>query len=641
MKKFRYLLLSGFTVLMLLSCNDLELDPKGMLDDTTLLGNETGVKSYLAGIYLYLPIEEFNYTTDKGYRFGNNWDAAKTYLMGISGEAIAWQNGCERAEGYEYEGRRFWPYDKIREINSLIEKLPDYEAGYEPDTYKKIWGEAHFLRAFYYFGLAKRYGGVPVIDKVISPTATEEELNVFRATESETYRFIHSDLQIAMDNMPARTETGRANRFAAAALMSRAMLYAGTIAKYGAYTTASSEPAASAGYVGIPSGEADWFFTEAYNAGVFFSTQNSGYELVGENIADGDKEKNYVDLFVTHETKEDIFIKQYNLTAPDGLYLRHSYDGSVSPSGDFSNWPGSQVYPTLESVELFQKLPIENADGKPRRFTTRDEMWKDLEPRMLANFYFSGMELRGKTFDIRKGFYRTYTGTMADAQYGIQEAPINSGGNRITTTDRWAEAEGLGRIAGDHGMWNSIENSSLTGIFIRKYVDYTKNKDQAAGYGSSQPWKVFRYAEVLLNQAEAAYELGKKQEAYDLIARIRKRAGATVWTPKGSPSAVLVVNGQTVDENLQYIRDERNRELLFENHRWWDIRRWRVADKVLSQYRPLAVMPYKVINEDKYIFIREYNEYNKNYNFEVKWYYEQIPAVELNKNRNLVQNPIY
>lgn len=636
MKQIKYILVCALMIFTISSCQKLTLDPKGILDDQALLGNEAGVQNYLAGIYLNLPIEDFGYYADQGFKNGNNdWDASKSWLM-QNGEAVGWSWGLCGAGGFGY-----WPYDQIRLINTMIEELPNYKANFADATYESLLGEAHFLRAFYYFALVKRYGGVPLIETVQNPTASADSLDVPRATESDTYKFIQSDLQFAMDNMAATSVVGRANKFVAAALMSRAMLYAGTIAKYGSYTTTSQDPAAKAGYVGIPASEAQDFFTAAYNAAGFFETAGGGYGLVGENAAD--KEQNYVDLFLT-QNNEDIFIKQYSATSN---LLYHSYDGSVAPNTSMppmSNWPGSEAYPSLQSVELFQTLPVENPDGTPRRFDDRSELSQEVEPRLRATVYFPGMTLRGATFDIRRGYYRTYTGTMADAQLGVGSAPINDPSNRVVSTSQhytngaWA----TGDIAGTVGIWNGTsENNTCTGFFIRKYVNYNASAADAAGNNSHQSWIVFRYAEILLNKAEAAYELGKQSEAYDLIARIRNRAGATVWTPKSSPAAVWVINGQTVDENLQFIRDERERELMFENHYWWDIRRWRVADKILNQFRTQGLMPYLVLNENKYIFIREYDVQQKSYTFDIRYYYEPIPGGEINKNPKLVQNPIY
>ena len=649
MKKIKYLILSGFAACLLLSCNDLTLQPKGILDESALFGNPGGVETYLAGVYMYLPIEEFNYNTTDGYYIPiasysgggawNTWNATKWCQSNVSGESVGWSDNIQMAS----VGFGYWPYDQIRNINTLIEGLPKYKANYGDADYNSLMGEARFLRAFYYFGMAKRYGGVPIIDKVQDPGAPADSLNVFRATEYDTWMFIHDDLQFAMENMSATSELGRANKYVAAALMSRTMLYAATIAKYGSYTTGSPEPAAQKGYVGIPADKANYFFTEAYNACTFFDGSN--YTLV-----DGaDKVQNYVDLFLTNNA-EDIFIEQYSASAPRNLERFHSYDATISPSPQFSSWaPGSQSYPTLDIVELFQKLPIQNADGTPTRYDTREQLWQDgnLEPRLLADVYFPGMTLRGASFDVRRGLYKTYTGTVADAQFGVATAPVNSATNRLVSGGPvfpipagWGVT---GNVVGAHGAWAiwKPENHTQTGLFVRKYVDYNKTAAQSNIELSQQPWKVFRFAEILLNRAEAAYELGKTQEAYDLIARIRNRAGAAVWTPSASPATVYTINGQVVDENLQFIRDERARELLFENHRWWDLRRWRVADLVFNQFEPLGLMPYLITSENKYIFLPEYNMAQYRFTFNVRDYYEPIPGGEINKNNNLIQNPIY
>ncbi|MDR1723769.1 MAG: RagB/SusD family nutrient uptake outer membrane protein [Tannerella sp.] len=646
MKKIKYLLLTVCLGLSFESCETLDLEAKGILDDNALLSSESGLIYYIAGLYSYLPIEDFNYSVNNGYRWGNYWEALKQYQGAICGEVVGWQWGVDAAGGFEY-----WPYDRIRRVNTLIEKLPDVKSKYREEVYNAYMGEARFLRAFYYFGLVKRYGGVPIVETVQDPKAPAEELQVYRATESDTYKFIQSDLLFAIDNMSATSDKGRGTKYAAAALLSRAMLYAGRIAKYGGYNTSSPDEAAKLGYVGIPASEANYFFQAAVDAAKVIES-NGNIQLVGEDLADNLKEQNYVDLFLK-DNAEDIMVKYFSTTAPGGQ-LNHSWDGCTMPSrnGRFASWPGSEIYPTLETVELFQKLPVEDADDKPIRFNDRADLMKGLEPRLLASVYFHGMSLRGNTVDLRRGVYKTYKGTQADAQLGVQQAPINDPSNRLIASGfdtYWDEASftttgdnSKPMLSGQDGcVSNTSENSSITGFFVRKYVDYNLPASQAGGYGSQTAFKVFRLAEVLLNHAEAAYELNQKSEAYALIDRIRKRAGAVKWEPKGAPGQVYVINNQVVDENLQYIRDERCRELFCEQHRWWDIRSWRVADKYLNQFKPSALMPYLVLDENKYIFIREYIINDKRFNFEVRYWYENIPNSERNKNPNLVPNPIY
>lgn len=681
MKKIKYILLSGLAALVLASCSDLDLEPKGQMDSSVLLGSEAGIKSYFVLAYQMLPIEDFNYKiNDPGYGFngGNKWDIPKDYQSTVNGELVGGRGNVDEAGGFNY-----WPYDRIRYVNTVIETLPTVQANFEEGVYNALMGEARFLRAFYYFGLAKRYGGVPIVTTVQNPTAPREELMVPRATELETWQFIHDDLEFAMANMTDKSDIGRGNKYVAAALMSRAMLYAGTIAKYGDYTTASSDPAAAAGLVGIPIDKANYFFEESLKGSKM--VKEGPYELVGENLPRDQKEQNYVDLFLTIN-KEDIFVKQYSQSANQNAQLYHSYDGAASPQYQNGNidgmaqWPGSLWYPSVETLELYQKLPLENPDGTPRRFNTREELWQttDFEPRMRANFFFSGQELRGNKFAVQRGVYNTYTGTMLDAGQGDINAPsgINAltnravGGGKRWTFDpnnsyqtAWDWSKSPDKLISDfHGCWGGNENNSLTGAFMRKYVDYKLSIAMAAANTCYHPWKVFRFAEILLNEAEAAYELGQKDLAYQNIVRIRNRAGGVAWTPKASPVATYIINGQTVDENLEYIREERARELLIENHRWFDIRRWRVADQLrrldggdavdpitgakgftfaLQQFRPHAFYPYFVLSEGKYIFIREYTTDWKQFTFEKKAYYESIPGGEININPNLIQNPLW
>jgi hypothetical protein len=445
----------------------------------------------------------------------------------------------------------------------------------------------------------------------------------------------------------------------AAALMSRAMVYAGSIAKYGGYMGFAGE-AVDNGLVGIPAGDAEWFFQQSYDAAEFIE-QGGKYQLYNQL---GDKVQNYVDLFLDLNSKEDIFIKEYGITAPHNNRLKHSYDATHLPNPDLNSGNESASYPVLDVAELFESLPIVNNDGTPHRFKTFQELYQNLEPRLQASVYFPGMQLRGVTFDIQRGLYVHYNGTVADAQEGNSGAPINSESNRIIAGPRDAQQYDYAgtkfTVQGRHGMWkDGHANNTRTGFFVRKYINYKMTTAEVLLYNSTQPWKIFRYAEVLLNRAEAAYELGLikgdenlKQEAFTYIATIRNRAGAIPRNYNPAPADLSAKYGYPLDENLQYIRDERERELCFENHRWWDLRRWRVADVELRQFVPKSLMPYVVLDEVTYdgngerinsiIFLKEKEPWNKTFNFEKKWYYEPIPGGELNKNPNLYpQNPIY
>ncbi|WP_333626278.1 RagB/SusD family nutrient uptake outer membrane protein [Sphingobacterium siyangense] len=638
------------------SCKKMDLDPLGVLGEDALFGNEAGARKYVAGMYSYLPIEDFVYHPERGFRWDNYWQNSET-LAAMSGEMTGQFWGVAGAQGFGY-----WPYDRIRNVNTLIAGLPKYKANYTEQGYNQIFGEAHFLRAFYYFALVKRYGGVPIIKDVQDPTADKEQLLVSRNKESEVYHFINEDLQVAISMMSGSSERGRANKYVAAALLSRAMLYAGSIAKYSSYSNLSGD-ATDKQLVGIKKEEAEWFFKQAYDAA---TTVLAGpYSLYNKNAQD--KELNYVNLFLDLDSPEDILIKEYSLTAPHNNRLKHSYDATHLPNPTFSSDNESAAYPVLNVVELFGELPITDAGGKPVRYTDRKQLYADLEPRQRATFYFSGMELREgaerRSFDIQRGLYKTFPGKAADAQMGAGTAAINSESNRILAGPKNSLFDYNGtkiNITGEHGMWkDGHANNTRTGFYIRKYINYKMSTKDVKLYNSTQPWKVFRLAEILLNKAEAAYELGLikndetlKQEAFQYIAQIRNRAGAKPYLYTAASANLSGKYGYPLDGNLQFIREERERELCFENHHWWDMRRWRIADVELNNFVPNSLMPYLVLDELKYapggerinsfIFIREKEPWNKTFNFEKKWYYEPIPGGELNKNPNLYpQNPIY
>lgn len=670
MKTFKYICIAALTLTMG-SCYDMDLEPKGIIGENVLLTSDNGIKKYFAVTYQDLPIEDFNYNqtgsdgngkgyatvNQDGWHTGNKWTAQKGSPASAALEALG--RGTSYGDGWGY-----WPYDRIRDINNFIAVFPNYRGSYSTEEeYNSYLGEAHFLRAFYYFGMVKRYGGVPIVKEVLSPTAGDALLQP-RNTEYECWKFIYEDLKFAMENAAGRSkyEPGRANRYAAAALMSRAMLYAGCAAKYGSYINVSG-PAVSSGLMSIPADKAEEFFQYAYDACKFI--QEGGYTLHGAGAADAAaKEKAYVEVFLNdNKEDEDIFVKQYTAMA-DAIWdtsLFHCWDGMVLPLSMIGGGAaGAALQPAWELMKLYEMPAIIDADGKPVRFNSPEELWNngEMEPRCRANFYFTGMTEpgSGKKADIQAGVYTEYPGTAADGTAEI-------GGSRNDYTDRYriraqraGESRNIGgkmvRVSGQDGLGEGLGDEGYTrsGAFIRKYTDPSAAAASRVLFGSKQPWKVFRYGEVLCNWAEAAYELGTlrndnnlKKEAFVYVNQIRSRAGAHPHEMVTNPEDIgTSLYGFAIDENLKYIRDERARELCFENQRLFDLRRWRVADiDFLNGKFGHTLLPYYVLNEDKWIYLNEVETIARTVTFERRWYYEQIPGGEIGKNPNLVRNDGY
>jgi len=429
-------------------------------------------------------------------------------------------------------------------------------------------------------------------------------LQVHRDKEQAVWDFIGAELDLGYQMMPATSDAGRANKYVAAALKSRAMLYAACVAKYGSVNFVDGE-ARSSGAAGIPASAAAGYFQAAYDAAKLLDGVYSLYN------ANADKQQNYVDLFLKPNSPENIFIKQYSIANNTA----HSWDDTMSPRYFTAN-ALSRSYPTLDLVQLWGALNVTNSDGTPKRFDNRADIQQGLEPRLLATVYFPGATLRGLTFDMQRGIYPSFSGTAAAE---VAKAPNSR--SYILAGATTTLYQGV-QVIGFCGPYTGGDDLTRTGFYVRKYVDYTRLQATVNLNTSVQPWIDLRYAEVLLNRAEAAVELGNTADALTCINLIRDRAGATLYS----------------DIDLTKVRNERCMELAFENQYYWDLKRWRTADVVLDKAHFKGLMPYYVFNENKYIFLAEPELFNREYTFPKQNYYEPIPGGEIAKNPNLLPN---
>ena len=651
----------GFT-----SCVDLDLEPKGQFGEAEIFSSETGVKTFFAGYYGWLPIEDFHYSNSNsdGYRKGSNqndawgtWESPKNTLGAMAGEFVS-------GPQVNNNGPNYWRYDRLREINTFINNFEKYKANYTEVKFNELLGEARFLRAFIFSGMVKRYGGIPIITEVQDPMDSPEVLNVHRDTEYDCYKFIYEDLKFACQYMTDKPDKYRATKWAALALQSRLMLYAATIARYTQYFNYGDEAAYVQKLVGIDADKANEFFQYSYEASKeLIESGPYGLYLQKPN----DLAANFHELFLDENSNETIFFKNYvhhDLFPRDAFLIGHNWDALMLPNPSMSNFVGAQAYPSLTTMQSFEGFPdLVEADGTPKRWDNPADIRNTMEPRMRGTMFFTGDKFKDVTFDIRRGVYKTFNWQASDIIDGLDNEVPNDNGNRIRsndynnrvqlTTEQAANAKNIEvlpgnviRTIGAHGMKTDTgnENNCLTGAYIQKYINPNMEANRIIEHNSFQPWIVFRLAEVYLNHAEAAYELGHKAEANASIRKIRERAGcknldlSSVEPIEWDYEKTLTV--YDIDKELQVIRDERYRELWGENHRWWDLRRWKVADKVLEQFRPRILGCYYIQDEDKYIYLDEREMANRSWTANRACYYQGIQDGEINRNPNLLpRNP--
>lgn len=623
------------------SCNKLDIPPMNVIQDKDVFTNSGGIQIYMSRLYSELPVEDFRYSPERGLNFF--WIISP--FPAITGEALSRDQRGTMAENLNGWSYKFWPgaYTLIREANYFIETLPQYSSNFSEAEIRNWIGEAHFIRAATYFALVKRFGGVPLVGKVLKyPADKAGDFDIPRASEQQVYDYISTDLDSAILSMNETSPRGRVNKYVAAAFKSRAMLFAGSIAKYNQVSLFDNNQNR---LCGISQDKANDYFKASYDAAKMLEGK---YSLYKNAWAAGNKEaqyQNFVNLFFDQGSQENIFVKEYKY--PESV---HGYDAYNVPRQSMgANGYSSSVCPTLNYVEMFDGLPkntdgslqVLDANGKYTLYDNPTDLFANAEPRLRATVIFPGDEFKGESIEIRRGIY---TGSAANgispllpagstANYPAADIVSSSNASQVPYT--LPDGTQM-NPAGQSGIFTGDETDAISGFSVRKYLVPNKPKSEVLENRSDQTWIEMRYAEVLLNQAEAAYELYAAgqggeylQDAYTIINMIRERAGAALLTGTGELTSVNI------------IRNERRKELGFENKTWWDMRRWRIADLEQNGTIYRVLMPFYSAQAGKYFFDTRLDERNVRYTFDNRWYYEQIPQGEISSSPSLIQNPGY
>jgi hypothetical protein len=591
MKKQIFYILCSTCILF--SCTDiLNTTPRSIITDQTLWGNKNAIDAYLGNVYDQMPTEDFNYSVGVGIGYESQYTDEAT-------RAYTWGNNDPILKDDAFD---WWGYTAIHDVNYFIEDVQKASVLTDSEI-KQYVAEARFVRAFDYFSMVKRYGGVPLITKVQDYDGDISKLYVARNTEKEIYDFIKSECDDIVNILPSEQSSGskyRATKWAAYALKCRAMLYAASEAKYGTVQLN--------GLVGIEQSAANGYWKEAENAAE--SIMESGkFSLY--NQYPNDKEKNFEYLFLDKNNSEQIFTKAFS--APDKT---HNFDFFNAPQSFKVDW-GCLTNPTEDLVSEYENidgtstpLAVNDANGNPIKYSDPMDLFKNKDPRLKATVLLPFCSWQGGKVEIRSGIILPDGSTKTASNF----------------TDTYGEGSNSIAIIGKDGSINTGD-ATKTGFYIKKFMDPINRVSYQKGETN---WMIFRYGEVLLNYAEACVELGETAKATDALNQIRTRAG------------IAKKNSITIDE----IRHERKMELAFENQRWWDMRRWHIADQVLNSRAFYGLYPYLVwengkdISAMKYIFKISLAP-KETRTFLPKLYYEMIPTSAISTNPQIIQNPGY
>ncbi|HBT86711.1 MAG TPA: RagB/SusD family nutrient uptake outer membrane protein [Porphyromonadaceae bacterium] len=611
--KYIYLLIALMIVGLFTSCNEddwLQRTPKDRITDEQLWNDPNMILGLLANYYDRLPQLAGVFNTGTNAEFDD--------AMWSGHVDQNWRNDIHYGDDYA----RYWDYTFIRHINLSLENLDEYSVKLSDAQKKQFNAELRFIRAYVYFEMVKRMGGVPLITSqlIYDGSGDPSSLQIPRAKESEVYDFIYSEIQEIKDNL---TETvgsrTRANKITALALQSRAMLYAGSIAKYNSLM--SSPISTTGGEVGIPANMANDYYQKSLSASEEIIADPE-YELY--NPAGSAKGENFYKLFFDKSAKEVIFAKDFMTGKVHGF----TYDNVVRSFR--TDIEGSSILtPSLSLVESFEyldgskgTLKDKDAQGNYITYTNMADIFANKDARLYGTVVYPGSQFRNMPVNMQAG-----VAIWEDGEYTFKVGNLGS-----------AHDDG-GVLTGFDGPRNDDQYVSNTGFYLRKFVSESP-QDGVRPSLASNWWTWFRLGEIYLNAGEAAFELGQTAKALNYINEVREAHG-------GFPANSLT------ELTIETIQNERRVELAFEDHRFFDLKRWRIADKVWNGLETDAnavvhgLYPYRVIrpghpDDGKYIFDRmRPTRFRRARFFKMANYYSSIDPSVLNNNPKLVKNPFH
>jgi len=631
MKKNKLIILISILLVTVSSCSDfLDVEPKNKIPGDVLLTDPKGIDAFIGNLYYQAPIEDFVYFPSAGFNARGNTGSLSLSQYGLEAIHSEWANWNAFANDWWVKG-----YKLNRSINILNESLPTLDI--TSDMKEELEGEVSFLRAYAYFALAKRYGGVPIIEEVQEYDTDFEKLKVPRKTEKETWDFILAECDKAILKLPDNRGSNnkscrRATKWAAYALKSRVALHAASLCKYWNKAPLSGI-AVEQKLVGMDVADANQYYEACIKASVAL-IESGKFGLYQPNPANPtEAARNYQALFMDPNVAVDgvsevIFLKGY---ANIGENLAHDLDGWNNPNQTSGNFPHrGRTNPILEFVDIYESYDnpgysapivtttdgiIHNDGYNPglnyRTFDSPKDIFANKDARLFASIILPFSEWKNMTIIIQGGLVKPDGNSIEiGGEYTHNGVTYYTFGAQHTN-----------QFSG----FNGSADMTRSGFLMKKFLN--ENTTVNTWLQSTTDFMDMRYGEVLLNFAEAVVESGytigdAQQKAKDAINTIRRRAGHTVDIPL------------TLDNVLR----ERKVELAFENKEYWDlIRRRTFHTEFQSRYKK-ALMPMIDLRgvTPQYILVRKDITSIDAKTFMEKDYYRSIPGTGGN---GVIQNP--
>lgn len=615
--RYKFFGLPAMMVIMaFFSCNDdfLSQVPDDILTLEEVFNRRDLSEEWLANVY--------NYVRDEAHRTNNTpWD-------NLSDDSDVSQRNAHfrinlgnwSASSNDWD---FWThyYRGIRDATTFINNIDGNEQILESREGEALIrqrkGEARFLRAFFYAELLKQYGPVIIIgDEEINPDLPMDDplMQLPRSPYDECVGYIVSELDKAMEEIPVvhyiddqvlRSDFGRASKILCMAIKSRLLLYAASPLFNG-----------NGEYSGFSNKDGTPLVNTVYDANKWQRTANAAKDIIDYAESSGNlglyrkyRTDGSIDGFLSYR---DLFLDSWNI---EWILARNTanisgWQRSNTPrlaNGYASHGPTQQLIDVYRMADGTSPILGYNTDGSPRINPAATNYSEE----GFVSFQPPGDTRAVPTFsmyvDREPRFYATIT---------------YSGRDWINTTSSLGVREIQLYYTGESGKGGSHDYSE-TGYLWRKNVSPTYHPTQN---NVARTHVMIRYAEILLNYVEALNEYNPgSSDILKYLNQIRERGGLPPLEP-----------GLSQDQMRDEIRRERRIELTMEHLRYFDTRRWKIAEE--TDGGPFWGMNVEAgtSNTDPAFFQRTIFEVRV---FRKNFYLFPIPQVEIERNQNLVQNP--
>jgi starch-binding outer membrane protein, SusD/RagB family len=599
-----------FAILLLLfpACNEeiLDKNPLDRYSDPVVWSDINLARSYLNPIY-----------NNVDWGFSQRGHGYQTDIFTIElvltkgGQTVEYNSGLITADntGGSYRGHANWHrFSQIQQLNIFlanIDRVPEEYPESEKESIKAeanvLKGEALMLRALFYSELCRNYGGIPLFNE---PHDLNDDFSIItRASFEETINFIVKDLDEATQLLEFKSEMemGRVTKEFALALKSRMLIFAAS--DLTADGTANNE------IVGYSNPDRTALWTAARNSAKAVMDVGT-CELADFGAPDQEAvATNYFEFFKAYDLsdKEVIWGRMHR----KDVGYRIQTNLRNGPNGN-NNWgnngpTGNHVdsYEMSDGTKFFNHFTINenNEYINTSSVFPNENPYSNREPRFYASILYDS------------AVWQPRFANLVD----IDPVGIYDRRTRIVKENGQVVSErfGLDSRQGPVENWNA----GYSGYLLKKFMD-----DQVIGRDEyNENISIYmRYAEIILNYAEACLELNDVESATTYINMIRNRAGLPDFT----------------GDITEALRHERRMELFAENLYWYDVRRWKILNEVLEPM-PYGVDITEITNNGEKTTTWKRIRVQPDNNFVEKLYWIPIPTDEINRAPQLIQNPGY